>query len=95
MEVASSSVTEKTEPKNYKEAMKSEEAEQWKNAIEDEYQSLITNNTWTLVERPAERNIVGCKWVFKIKPGYTGVVERYKARLVAKGFIQYYGTDFN
>ncbi len=34
MEVASSSVTEKTEPKNYKEAMKSEEAEQWKNAID-------------------------------------------------------------
>jgi hypothetical protein len=96
MEVASRSVIGKTEPKNYKEAMmKSEEAKQWKSAIEDEYQSLITNNTWALVERPAERNIVGCKWAFKVKPGYTGVAERYKARLVAKGITQCYGTDFN
>jgi hypothetical protein len=33
--------------------------------------------------------------VFKIKPGYPGVSERYKARLVAKGFAQSYGIDYS
>ena len=60
-----------------------------------EVNSLLANQTWTLVKLPSGRNIIGCKWVFKVKPGYAGVPERYKARLVAKGFTQCYGTDYN
>lgn len=86
---------ENLEPKNYKEAMESQEASLWTMAIEDEYKSLISNQTWVLVKRPIERNVIGCKWVFKVKPGYSGVSERYKARLVAKGFSQNYGTDYS
>lgn len=75
--------------------MESEESIQWKSAIEDEYKSLLTNCTWILVKRPTNQNVVGCNWVFKIKPGYTRVPEWYKARLVAKGFTQCYGIDYN
>jgi histone deacetylase 1/2 len=40
------------------------------------------------------KNIIDCKWVFKIKRKSDGSIERYKARLVAKGFKQRYGIDY-
>jgi len=54
------------EPNTLKEAMMSDQAELWKAAVEDEYKSLIGNNTWRLVKRPADKNVVKSKWVFKI-----------------------------
>jgi Reverse transcriptase (RNA-dependent DNA polymerase) len=40
------------------------------------------------------KNIVGCKWVFKMKHNSDGTIERHKARLVTKGYIQEEGLDF-
>ena len=40
-------------------------------------------------------NLVGCKWVFKLKLNSDGSISRYKARLVAKGFHQQAGVDFH
>lgn len=95
METASIIFAEKVEPRNYKEAIKSEDTAKWKTAIDEEINSLLTIQTRTSVKRPINRNIVECKWVFKVKSRYTGVAERYKARLVAKGFTQSHGTDYN
>ena len=53
---------------------------------EEEMDSLEKNKTWELVKIPKDRNTVGCKWVFKLKKGVDGKVERCKARLVAKGY---------
>jgi hypothetical protein len=39
------SPVENLEPKSYKEAMKSEGAELWTKAIEEEYNSLMSNGT--------------------------------------------------
>ena len=44
---------------------------------------------------PKDRKAVGCKWVFKLKVGPDGSVERHKARLVIQGFSQKYGVDYN
>jgi hypothetical protein len=55
----------------------------------------MANNTWTLVPLPAGRKPVSCKWVFKIKQGANGDMERYEAKLVARGFTQTYGVDYN
>jgi ATP-binding cassette subfamily B (MDR/TAP) protein 1 len=63
--------------------------------MDDEYASLMKNNTWEIVQLPDGRAVIKCRWVFDIKPGYEGVPERYKARLVALGCSQQPGIDFN
>ena len=47
-----------------------------------------------MVPLPLSKNVVGCKWVYKLKTHSDGSIARYKARLVAKGFHQQYGIDF-
>ncbi|KAH9733814.1 reverse transcriptase Ty1/copia-type domain-containing protein [Citrus sinensis] len=62
--------------------------------MNEELQALNQNNTWTLVPRPKNANIIGSKWVYRIKYTDTGAIERFKARLVAKGFTQVPGIDY-
>ena len=62
--------------------------------MDEEYQALIKNQTWHLVPPQPGRNLIDCKWVFKLKRKADGSIERYKARLVAKGFKQRYGIDY-
>lgn len=57
--------------------------------------ALNRNKTWEVVPCPKDRNIVGSRWVFKIKHKADGLIERYKARLVAKGFSQQPGTGYD
>ena len=78
------------QPSTYKQAMKHP---QWLRAMQSEYHALVQNNTWTLTSLPAGANLVGCKWVFKLKYNSDGSLQRYKARLVAKGFQQSEGCD--
>ncbi len=80
---------------NIEEALTCENSKEWECAMQEKYDSLMANNTCTLVPLPIGRKLVSCKWVFKIKQGANGDVERYKARLVAKGFTQTYGVDYN
>ena len=80
------------EPKGIEEALKDQE---WKEAADSEYQSLMENETWKLVKLPTGRKPVGCKWIFKTKRTSEGKVERYKARLVAKGYTQKPGEDYD
>ena len=82
------------EPVNYADAMSSDEADLWKIAIKEEYDSLLQNKTWSLTKLPAGRIAIKSKWVFKVKHAANGSAPRYKARLVAKGFSQRPGIDF-
>lgn len=59
-----------------------------------EFQALKNTGTWTLVPYFTHQNIVGCKWVFRIKRKPDGTIDRYKAHLVAKRFHQQKGIDF-
>ncbi|CAM8952089.1 unnamed protein product [Rhodiola kirilowii] len=59
-----------------------------------EYDALLRNRTWTLVPPPCNANIIGCKWVYRIKRRADGTIERYKVRVVAKGFNQEEGVDY-
>lgn len=66
----------------------------WKRAMEEEIVALHKNETWTLVPRLPNMNVIGSKWVFKAKLKSDGTLDRLKARLVAKGFHQIDGKDF-
>ncbi|EFX65589.1 hypothetical protein DAPPUDRAFT_264471 [Daphnia pulex] len=68
------------EPLNYIEAITSaDEANLWKPAIDDEYASLMKNETWQLTPLPPGRKAIRTKWVFTVKPGHKDVPARYKA----------------
>lgn len=66
----------------------------WKAAMVEELDALHKNETWTLVPRTPNMNVIGSKWVFKTKLKPDGSLERLKARLVAKGYHQIDGVDF-
>ncbi|KAL5750488.1 hypothetical protein ACOSP7_025091 [Xanthoceras sorbifolium] len=67
----------------------------WTASMQEEFDALQRNQTWSLVPAPIGRKIVGCKWVFRIKRNPDGSILKYKARLVAKGFHQIEGFDFH
>ena len=66
----------------------------WHDAMSSKLTALMRHNTWQLVPPPNDCNIVGCKWVFRIKRHADGSVDRFKARLVAKGFNQRPRLDY-
>ena len=66
----------------------------WKEACEEEYQSLMDNNVWTVADLPPGKMVVGSKWVFKLKKLPDGSIDCFKARVVARGFTQKAGIDF-
>ena len=70
-----------SEPTTYEEALQSEHAEDWRQAMDDEMKSLLANNTWTLEEPPKTTQPIPVKWVFKIKKDSAGNTTRYKAPL--------------
>jgi histone deacetylase 1/2 len=79
------------EPGNLADALATPE---WRSAMNDEHAALLKNATWRLVPPPIGHNIIGCKWIYKIKQKPDGTVDRYKARLVAQGFSQRFGVDY-
>ena len=62
--------------------------------MDEEINALMRNGTWTLVSPNAHMNVVGCKWVFRLKRRPDRSIDRYKARLVAKGFNQKEDIDY-
>ena len=60
----------------------------------DEMATLHSTGTWDLVVFPFGKFLVGCRWVYTVKVGPNGQVDRLKARLVAKGYTQVYGSDY-
>lgn len=62
--------------------------------MKEEIASLGKNRTWTLTDLPEGRKAIRNKWVFTIKRGSDGSIQRYKARLVVKGCSQKPGVDY-
>jgi hypothetical protein len=81
-------------PKTIAEAFASPDADDWIEAVRSEMDSIISNGTWELVDRPYGCRPVGCKWVFKKKLMVDGTIDKYKTRLVSKGYTQKEGEDF-
>ena len=76
------------EPSTIREAWEGDYYTHWRNATASEYESLMSNHTWDLVPLSKGKNVVGSRWVFKVKRNNDGTVDRFKARLVAQGYSQ-------
>eukprot|EP00253_Pinus_taeda_P013758 PITA_13758 len=71
------------EPTSFKEAASHDE---WEEVMQKEYDALIKNGTWKLVDPPFGTKPVGCKWVYKNKYKADGSLDKHKARLMKKDF---------
>jgi hypothetical protein len=80
------------EPKNFNEASK---YVNWLKSMNEELDQIEKSNTWELVPRPVDKNVISTKWVFKNKMNEQGQIVRNKARLVCKGYAQVEGWDFD
>ena len=63
-------------------------------AMKVEIEFMYSNHVWELVELSVNVKLIDCKWVYKRKRGFDGLVETFIARLVAKGFTQKKGIDY-
>ena len=81
-----------SEPQTFQE---SAQEETWIEAMNEEIKMIEKNHTWKLVDKPQDKEVIGLKWVYKVKHSDDGSINKYKARLVAKGYAQQPGIDFN
>ena len=63
--------------------------------MSEEYDALVRNKTWELAPPDGISNLVGCKWIYRVKRHFDGSIDRFKVRLVAKGFHQRPGVDYH
>jgi hypothetical protein len=80
------------EPKNFHEASKDVNSLK---SMTEELDQIEKNDTWELVPRPTNKNVIGSKWVYKNKMNEQENIVRNKARLVCKGYSQIEGLDFD
>jgi hypothetical protein len=58
----------------------------WKDAMMEEYESIMKNDAWEVVLRPEGKLVVTSKRIYKIKHIAYGNIKKYKVRFVAIGF---------
>jgi hypothetical protein len=81
----------KSEPSIVEEALS---CQAWKDAMIEEYQSILQNDVWDIVPGPKDKTVVSLKWLYKIKYASNGSIEKHKARFVARGSSQKAGIDY-
>lgn len=82
------------EPSSYKQAVRSPQEKEWREACLKEVKNIEEMGVWDIVDRPKDAPVVGGRWHFKIKYNTDGSVAKFKARYVAKGFTQTEGVDY-
>ena len=65
-------ITTTPKPIRYFEVIKHE---CWRVAMDQELEVLARNNTWVLVDKPPDKNLISCKWVYKVKHKQDGTIE--------------------
>lgn len=81
-----------TDPTGFKTAVR---YPHWMDAMQQELDASHRNNIFSLVPHPLNHNVVGCKWIYRIKYNVDGSIDHYKACLVAQGFSQVPGLDYS
>jgi hypothetical protein len=71
------------------------EKQEWKDAMMEEYQSIMKNDVWEVASRIEGKSVVTSKWIYKIKHVANDNIEKYNARFVARGFSQKDEEDYD
>jgi hypothetical protein len=82
------------EPTSLEQALKRDDAQEWIDATNREFASLLSMGVYEECDLPPGRNAISTKLLLKIKRNQHGAIDKYKARLVARGFLQEPGFDF-
>ena len=61
------------EPSNFAEVVGNQVG---KDAMHEEYQSIMKNDVWDVVPRSEGKSIVTSKWIYKIKHAVDGSIEK-------------------
>jgi hypothetical protein len=79
----------------FRQAIHGHQSDYWRDAATLEYNTLVENSTWEIVDLPQGEKTTGSGWVFRVKHNADGSIECFKARIVAKGYSQCPGLDYN
>jgi hypothetical protein len=85
--------TMESQVKTYQQAMKSADKEKWEAAVNDEHQSMVKHEVWTLVSKSVIINddkVITTTWAMKRKANGT-----YRTRLNVRGYEQVEGLHFD
>ena len=55
----------------------------WRDAMMEEYNSIMKNGVWKVVPRPEGKSVVTSKWLYKIKHAADDKIKKKKARFIA------------
>jgi hypothetical protein len=80
------------EPQTFAQAV---DQQVWREAMLEEYDSIMRNDVWEVVSRPEGKSVVTSRWLYKTKYVADGSIEKHKARFVARGFSQVEGVDYD
>ena len=67
----------------------------WQDAITKEYQYILKNDVYDIIQGPEGKSVVTSKWIYKIKHVAHGSVEKYKTRYIVRGFSQTEGVIYD
>ena len=71
-------------PKSYEKAIESPEGDLWGESMDREVKSLEEMKFGEIVDRPKDRKIMRCRWVYALKEDEKGKVTWYKSRTVLR-----------
>lgn len=80
-------------PMTFSEMLIMADAKLWFEATDREYNAQLQNGTWKLVPRPEHANVMGTKWVWKLKEDDLRKLT-YKTRIVGLGYMQKFALDY-
>ncbi|XP_073821289.1 uncharacterized protein [Musca autumnalis] len=63
-------------PKDFAEAVAVPESDKWIKAMENEFQALMSKDTWELVRKPENERVLKNKWVYTVKQDKEGKFDR-------------------
>ena len=79
---------DENEPRNVTKALLGLDKENWTKVMEEEMESIKSNQVWKVVDISKGHKAIRNKWILKIKCKTNNTIEKYKVKLVAKGYIQ-------